>query len=398
MNILYISTALEKNMFSKIKGSQKKNIVNTGGLQESTNKFHGLIIKGLSKNNCKVTALSGLNVSDSSKILWKHSTKHINENIKYVYPFTINIKIIKQIFNAIMFIFYIADWYIRNIKKEKCIIVDGAYVTILPSLVITTKIFRCKKIAIVADVYDYMADIDGKKNTMRSITKWCYKNIDGFVFLTEQMVELINSKKVPYIIMEGLIESNSKEQKVKKSRKTVFMYAGALKKEFGVENLVKQYMMYDNYDSELWIYGDGIYRKEMLELIKSDLRIKYFGIVDNDVVVKKEKEATFLINPRNKVGFFTKYSFPSKNMEYLLSGTPMIGYKLEGIPDDYDNYIFYINESSKYPILEKIQELSKKKKSELKKFGDNARDYVIKYKNNKIQSKRIIELIEKVGS
>ena len=36
-----------------------------------------------------------------------------------------------------------------------------------------------------------------------------------------------------------------------------------------------------------------------------------------------------------------QYSFPSKTMEYLASGTPSIAYKLEGIPSEYYPFIIF---------------------------------------------------------
>ena len=38
------------------------------------------------------------------------------------------------------------------------------------------------------------------------------------------------------------------------------------------------------------------------------------------------------VNPRQNNEEFTKYSFPSKTMEYLASGVPVVAYKLDGIP------------------------------------------------------------------
>lgn len=66
----------------------------------------------------------------------------------------------------------------------------------------------------------------------------------------------------------------------------------------------------------------------------------YYGNVAHEKITQKEKEADLLINPRFTSGAYTEYSFPSKIIEYLESGTPIISSKLKGIPEEYFNYIF----------------------------------------------------------
>ena len=51
-----------------------------------------------------------------------------------------------------------------------------------------------------------------------------------------------------------------------------------------------------------------------------------------------------LINPRPAEGEYTKYSFPSKTMEYLLSGSKVVMHRLDGIGDEYYKYIRVIEE------------------------------------------------------
>jgi hypothetical protein len=40
---------------------------------------------------------------------------------------------------------------------------------------------------------------------------------------------------------------------------------------------------------------------------------------------------------------YTRYSFPSKNIEYLLSGKPVVGYFLDGMPHVYQDFMCCID-------------------------------------------------------
>ena len=58
--------------------------------------------------------------------------------------------------------------------------------------------------------------------------------------------------------------------------------------------------------------------------------------------VAEELKATLLVNPRPTTEEFTIYSFPSKNMEYMASGTPLLTTKLPGMPEEYHQYVLAI--------------------------------------------------------
>ena len=109
---------------------------------------------------------------------------------------------------------------------------------------------------------------------------------------------------------------------------------------------------------------------------------------------KLQQKATVLINPRNNDGEYTKYSFPSKTMEYMLSGKPVIMYKLDGVPDEYDSYLYYIGGNTADDIKKTILEVLNKSEKELESFGQKAAEFVSENKNSVVQAKRILTLLK----
>jgi hypothetical protein len=63
------------------------------------------------------------------------------------------------------------------------------------------------------------------------------------------------------------------------------------------------------------------------------------------------KSADILVNPRPNNEIYTRYSFPSKNIEYLLSGKVVLGYKLDGMPDCYKQFMVIVKEDSQDAIM-----------------------------------------------
>ena len=106
-----------------------------------------------------------------------------------------------------------------------------------------------------------------------------------------------------------------------------------------------------------------------------------------------QRQATILVNPRRNTEEFTKYSFPSKTMEYLAAGVPVVAYKLDGIPDEYDDYLNYVPDNTPKSLAYLISEICKKSPEEREEMGRRARAFVHDEKNAVKQAQRILDLL-----
>ena len=161
MEILYVSSVPSKKEFEYMKKMLKKDVdVTKYGMQESGFKFHHLIIDGIKENNTNIYSLIGRAVSKKTHkgIFWKNK-KEYEENITYEHIGFINIPVLKNLIISLSYFFKTLKWINRNKHKEKCIIVDAAYITVIPFINLATKIKKCKKVSIVCDIYEYMAEV-----------------------------------------------------------------------------------------------------------------------------------------------------------------------------------------------------------------------------------------------
>ena len=224
----------------------------------------------------------------------------------------------------------------------------------------------------------------------------CMKYIDKYVLFTESMAKYLKLNKNQYIVIEGMVnlKRNKKLEYVSNfEKKNYIMYAGGMNKKYGVLNLAKAFNNIKELNVELWLYGDGDAVEEINKLSLIDKRIKYKGIVTNEEILVAEQNARLLINPRPVNEEYTKYSFPSKNMEYMLSGTPLLTTNLPAMPKEYKKYVYIIDDESISGIQKKLTELLNKDIKKLNIKGREARDFVMKEKNNKEQAKKIIAFL-----
>ena len=152
--------------------------------------------------------------------------------------------------------------------------------------------------------------------------------------------------------------------------------------------------MLDREDVQLWICGKGNAESEVKKAALNDKRIKYYGQITHDKVLELQQKSTVLINARTSDGEYTLYSFPSKTMEYLASGTPCIMDSLPALPKEYQDYI-YIAKDGASGLLEMMKELVLKKREDLSAFGMRAKEFVNDQKNPYSQVKLMFEMINK---
>ncbi len=381
MKIIYISTLTSKSKMNKIIENAKSKPL------QSIQKFHRLMCEGFVKNNVSVKTISSIPMSRkiSEKILWLDKCEEEN-GVKYTYIPFINIKVLRQICTFLGTIVKVTKEVLNN-KKEKIFICDILNTTISTTTLILSKIFKFQCWAIVTDL-----PRDMQKN--KKINEKMQTKYDGYILITEEMNKIVNPKNKPHIVIEGLVDirKSAENNEVQKSSPRVIMYAGGLYERYGVKTLIEAFGNIQNNNVKLDLYGDG----DLVPYIQSieNKKIDFHGVVTNDKIVEAEKKATLLVNPRFTSEEYTKYSFPSKNMEYMVSGTPVLTTKLPGMPEEYYNYVYLIEDETQRGMQKCLETLLGLNEDELDKKGKKAREFVLSQKNNVNQTNKIISFLE----
>ena len=260
----------------------------------------------------------------------KTNVNDLNSFVTYNHLNIVNNSVLKHIHLFITCFFNALQWNFKNRKYERAIICDPLNLSVSMAALLIAKTFKVKSAAIVTDIPAYMEYTTIKKESFsRKLFLNCYSGLcnffmqryDSYIFLTEQMNDLINPSSRPYVVIEGLVDVNMRnipnvlEDKYKEK---IVIYAGALYEKYGVKKLIQAFMALEDRNAELWIYGAGELEEYIKKSEMEDNRIKFFGVMPNEYIVKEQLKATILVNPRPSYEEFTKYSFPSKNMEYMV--------------------------------------------------------------------------------
>lgn len=399
--ILFLSHLIPKEYDEQIELYSKSN------MQDAANVLQWHLIDGLNYHLHKKMDVINLMLIGSypqyyKKAFIRESTFDINSqnsgvnigfcNLKYIRRYSIEKKLYVKV----------KQWCEQNKQSSRIIIVYSLHPIILKVLskIKTQDTSIC---AIVADLPN-MINLSSKTGLIRRVVQdkissdaYGYlKNVDKFVFLTKHMSDYLHNDK-PYCIMEGistnLFEDFDENEMDEMDVKTI-VYTGTLHRKFGVLHLLEAFSKISCEKYRLVICGSGDSEKEIRKAAKEDSRIIFKGQCSRKDVLKLQKNATVLVNPRMNVEEFTKYSFPSKNMEYMSSGTPVVAYKLDGIPDEYDEYIVFVQDNKVESLTQVLINICELSLEERQIIGEKAKRFVLESKNEIVQTKGILELLD----
>lgn len=312
-----------------------------------------------------------------------------------------NLPVIKELWSTIALIFALIKVFSKYEGNKVDVIINTPNNGLLNALRLA-KIFTRKKITqtvIIPDIPAMVTSMDKQHKIKGLVLKHrntrsmkMTSNSNGLVLLTEAMMDFVD-KPVPYIVMEGIVDVESMDGESESPTKEVILYTGTLRKIFGVMNLVQAFQKINDKDVELWICGSGDSEVAIKETANRDSRIKFFGLVDSQTALKMQRQATILVNPRTSEGEYTKYSFPSKTMEYLLSGKSVIINRLPGIPEEYYQYVYTPKDESVDAMAECISCVLADDRDSRNVKAQSGRNFIVSQKNSRIQIKRILEMI-----
>lgn len=371
-----------------------------------THKFNWNLIKGIEKCNLfNFTYISARPGSDypffpEKKIKSrKWVVDVLGKDVEIMEIPFINSSILKIITRFFSGLYYSIKKYYK-VKNKGGVIVYSVHVPFMMIGYIISRIYNVNYIAIWTDPpsmkYERESFLKSKfRNAEFFISKILMKKASKVIALTKYLAEDFAANK-PYLVIEGIIDERDINLNIKQNEELDIIkvvYTGSLEKRYGIKNIVEGFrLISDNYII-LEIYGRGDYEEELKKVCSENKKIRYKGFVPNDEILAIQREADFLINARSAEDQYVKYSFPSKTLEYMLSGTPLITTMLPGIPEDYKDYVLVLNDNEPRTICEMLQKVINIDKQERYNIGLKALEFA-KTKNYINQGRKILNFLD----
>ncbi len=359
------------------------------------NKMELGFVKGFLSNGLSTIALSV-----EAHGMWKLNGqpifvcgKHlVDEQAEIITIPYLNLPVIKQLMIPIVLKWYLRKLLKKDVYRDSTLLVYNTMSIFAIPVLSSAKKRGLNAIAVIADL-----PIQEKKSWVRRIEDRkqidVISKFDALIPLTKHIVDDF-APSIPYCVVEAGCNPGDYTKKQKETdehgESYDIVFSGTLNQLSGIELMIETMDAIDNPKITLHIYGDGPLRPAVEEASHNNGKIVYHGRVNNVEMLAIQEKADLLVCPRKRDDFTTKYTFPSKVLEYICSGVPVLSNRLQGIPDEYEQYITFAKSEKPKDWATAINDVFAHNEVYRKK-ATSARKEVLINKSWHEQTRRVIE-------
>jgi glycosyltransferase involved in cell wall biosynthesis len=139
--------------------------------------------------------------------------------------------------------------------------------------------------------------------------------------------------------------------------------------------------------------GDGPLANDVRAAAGKDPRIEYLGYLKLSQVLSIYRQADMLINMRLTKAIRTRYFFPSKMMEFLASGTPVLSTCTGHVEEEFGSFVFLLRDESPAGLATAIQQAEAVGPAARARMGRKARAYMLANKTWNVQAWRLASFL-----
>jgi glycosyltransferase involved in cell wall biosynthesis len=270
--------------------------------------------------------------------------------------------------------------------------------------VLVGRLTRTKVFALVADIQVPGSGLVPNSFARRlefGLLTWTLPMFDGLIVLTRRIAEDF-APNTPFLQMEGAVPEELADVRTdppdtvtpKADGAFVIMYAGGLSDLKGIPLLLDAFALLAGPKYRLWITGAGPLRGRVERAATEDPRIVYWGFPTYARVRELYREASVLVNPHSTTHLSSRYLFPSKLIEYLATGTPVISTcSTPEVNEEFRDVLYTLEPESVEGLAALLQRIAGLPLTERTSVGARAQRLVRAKKTWQAQSRRIAEFM-----
>lgn len=209
---------------------------------------------------------------------------------------------------------------------------------------------------------------------------------DGHIFLSAYAAATAPFR--PVLHLDGGVDCMLKGNCPSPERKVV-LYSGMLSKWGGIDLLLAAFSKMQTPGVELWVCGHGA--NEVLDhALKSDTRIRFYGLVSEEQLHQLSLQATVFVNPRPSSINGNNMNFPSKVLQYLRYGKPVVSTWTPGLSDDYRPHLYLVREETADGLVSTLDTALSVPSKDLAEYSQRVESFLLRAKLWDVQAERLI--------
>lgn len=310
---------------------------------------------------------------------------------------SLNIKFVKNVMWGVNCFFKIIWWRLSHLWEECTLLTYNNDPPPIEALYFACRLCNIKIYGMLYDLGVPPVTLKLSKATriayhyMDRTARFVIKRLDGRIIINELIARDYAPGK-DFLLIDGGISQDVINHlfPLEKSKSDIFTFvlAGMLWEQNGTKLILEVLEKHADLPVKVIFAGKG----QDVELIKrkasGDSRIQYVGMLNMDELFSLYEQADVLLNLRIEEA--TDYHFPSKLLEYLVTGKYVISTPVAHAERDYGQFLDILHETSSEYLYQRICDINSMSKQELLEKGKIQRDWMLK---NRTWSSRTKEML-----
>lgn len=314
---------------------------------------------------------------------------------------TLNIKILKNLFEGVYTFFYVLKWAFKHRNEKNTILVYNIYD---PPIVFLYNACRLSKTKLFAILYDL--GVPPKRLSLSKATMFAYKlseksakkyihQLDGRIVINESIIHYYCPNK-DFLLIDGGINAKVIENLFPLTETPsdiyTFICAGMLWDQNGTKLILNAMKLNDNPRIKVLFAGKGIDVTLIKEAAKKDTRIEYLGMLTMEELFKVYEQSDVLMNLRIEEEI--DFHFPSKLLEYLATGKYVISTSIAHAKRDYGEFLEILDKPDPTLLCDLMNNITRISKKNLSMRGIKQRQFMLNKRNWNYRTEEILKYMK----
>jgi glycosyltransferase involved in cell wall biosynthesis len=315
----------------------------------------------------------------------------------------VNISPLKQIGLGLVVLCRLLRWGWKHRKAERRVVYTFN-LSVPPGLftLLAARLIGAKAVASVNDINVPGATVPRTWSTR--LDYWLHKvllpRFDALVPVSRAIIEDFAPSAAHVRVEGGILPELAAECGLKvtaNSRDFCVIFAGSMEAVNGVEIVLEAITRLPGRHYRFIFAGSGPLAGAVEQAALGDSRIEYRGFLKLSELLSIYRQADVIINMRLTQALPSRYFFPSKLMEFLASGTPVISTCTGHVEEEFGKFVFLLKEETPDGLALAIRRAEATGARTRNKMGAKARAHMLEHKTWSAQAKRVGKLLESLA-
>jgi glycosyltransferase involved in cell wall biosynthesis len=320
-------------------------------------------------------------------------------------PF-VNLPVVKYLTISALTAIYLMGWAWRCRKSRRIIYTFNLS---LPSGVFTLAAARLTRSKAVVSLNDINEPGETVPNSLGrridyAIQRWVIPKYDGHIVVSDAMMSdfapgrnyvRVEGGITPYVVTATEARKSPRQSP---SEPFVMVAAGSLDAANGIPLMLAAMKHIPGSHISLRIAGNGPLLNQVRAAATDDPRIQYAGYLSFSEVLALYTQADLLLNIRITKSISTRYFFPSKLMEYLASGTPVVTTRTGRVSTEFSDAAVFLDDETPEALAKLLTLTAARDPRILLEIGERARDKMLRSKTWALQGRKVADYLRGVAT